>query len=76
MELVEILRIQPGEGGVRNALQHMWGYVSEVDNENNNGNVESWSLKKLLALTQENVQKVNEPYLSQSTALSELMLWL
>ena len=76
MELVKALQLPPNESGIRNALQHMWGYVSEVNNENNNGNIESWSLKKLLTMTQENVKKCNEPYLSKSTALSELMLWL
>lgn len=76
IELVEILRIQPGEGGVKNSLQHMWGYVADVDNENNNGNIETWSLKKLLTITQENAKQANEQYLINSTALSELMTWL
>jgi len=76
LELVKTLRTPPGEGGIRNALQHMWGYVSEVQNANNDGNIESWSLQKLLTITQENAIKSNEPYLTKSTALSELMVWL
>jgi hypothetical protein len=75
-ELIKILRIQPSEGGIRNSLQHMWGYVSEVGNKNKNGDIESWSSKKLLTHTQENVKEINEPYLNRSTALSELMVWL
>ena len=74
--LINLLRTPPNEGGIRNALQHMWGHVSDVDNKNKTGNIESWSLKKLLMLTQENAIKVNEPYLIKSTALSELMIWL
>lgn len=75
-ELTRILRIAPGEGGIRNALQHMWGYVAGVSNENCRGSVDSWSLKQLLRYTQENVKRSNEPYLDKSTALSELMMWL
>lgn len=76
MELVKLLRTPPDEGGIRNALQHMWGYVSEIPNSNCKGNIESWSLKKMLVLTQENVKISKEPYLTNSTALSELMVWL
>ena len=74
--LVEILRLPPSEGGIRNSVQHMWGYVSNVHNEHCNGDVDSWSLRKLLTMTQENVKKTDEPYLNNSTALSELMIWL
>ena len=73
-ELIKILRMQPGEGGIRNSLQHMWGYVPEVGNKN--GDIESWSLRKLLTKIQENANEINEPYLNKSTALSELMVWL
>lgn len=75
-ELVDTLRRQPDEGGIRNALQHMWGYVSEVPNDKNNGRIASWSLKKLLTMTQENAIRSKQPYLLNSTALSELMAWL
>ena len=76
IELVKLLRMPPDEGGIRNALQHMWGYVSEVPNSNCKGNTNSWSLKKMLILTQENVKISKDPYLTNSTALSELMVWL
>ncbi|MCW8888903.1 MAG: hypothetical protein OQK25_07565, partial [Gammaproteobacteria bacterium] len=76
IELVKLSRIPPDERGIRNALQHMWGYISEVPNSNCKGDINSWSLKKLLTLTQENVKISKEPYLTNSTALSELMVWL
>ncbi len=75
LELVEILRIPPTEGGIRNAVQHMWGYVSG-EHKGGSNDIESWSLKKLLIFTQENAKKINEPYINKSTALSELMAWL
>jgi hypothetical protein len=75
-ELVELLRTPPEEGGIRNALQHMWGYVSEILNSRCKGNMESWSLKMLLVHTQENARKSKQPYLMESTSLSELMVWL
>lgn len=75
LELVEILRVPPSEGGIRNAAQHMWGYVSGV-NSKAYEDIETWSLRKLLMLTQEHARKINEPYLTKSTALSELMAWL
>ncbi|MDH5326964.1 MAG: DUF1722 domain-containing protein [Gammaproteobacteria bacterium] len=76
MDLVSWLRTPPQASGIRNALQHMWGYVSQVSNENCKGNIKFWSLKKLLTLTQENVKISKDPYLLNSTALSELMVWL
>ena len=75
LELVEILRIPPGPGGIRNSLQHMWGYVSSVNNDACN-DIESWSLKKLLTITQENAKKVKQPYINKSTALGDFMVWL
>ncbi|MDT8375773.1 MAG: DUF1722 domain-containing protein [Mariprofundaceae bacterium] len=73
LELVEILRTPPAEGGIRNAVQHMWGHVSE-NNEFNN--IEHRGLKRLLLETQKNAKKSGEPYINRSTALSELMAWL
>jgi len=74
LELVELIRMPPNKGGMRNALQHMWGHVSHVSAHK--GNIDSWSLHRLLLLTQENVRQSKEPYLSNSTALSDLMVWL
>ncbi|WP_158969706.1 DUF1722 domain-containing protein [Paraglaciecola sp. L3A3] len=74
LELVDLLRVPPSEGGIRNALQHMWGHVSDVSEQQ--GCIDKWSLQKLLLCIQENVKKSNEPYLTNSTALSDLMVWL
>ena len=43
--LTELLRIPPALGGIKNALQHMWGHVSNFSNSEHNA--ETWSLIKL-----------------------------
>jgi len=73
--LTETLRIPPNEGGIRNALQHMWGHVSH-DNHQKKTNVTDWTLKELLTEIQKRTKKNNEPYLTASTALSDFMVWL
>jgi hypothetical protein len=73
--LVEILRVPPGEGGIRNAVQHMWGYFSS-ENKDSCPDIEDWSIRKLLYATQERAKQTKEPYINSSTALSELMGWL
>jgi uncharacterized protein YbgA (DUF1722 family) len=75
IEMVEMLRVPPSQGGIRNALQHMWGHVTTAHHEPGSA-VEQWSLKRLLAQTQKYAQEMKEPYLSGSTALSELRVWL
>lgn len=75
LALVEALKLPPTEGGIRNAVQHMWGHVSEAHGKTSD-NIKSWSLKKLLLVTQAISKNINEPYLTKSTALSELMVWL
>jgi hypothetical protein len=70
--LVELLRVPPDAGGVRNALQHMWGHVADRAHARD---VESWSLRRLLYNTQRIALASDEPYLLGSTALSELMIW-
>lgn len=73
--LTESLRKQPSAGGLRNALQHMWGYVSDSSAHQINS-VEILSLRQLLEEIQKRAVEVGEPYLLQSTALSELAVWL
>ena len=73
--LTEQLRIQPLEGGILNALQHMWGHVSDFSPVSS-CEFESWSLSRLLAEIRERSLVNGEQYLSQSTALSELEAWL
>lgn len=71
--LTEMLRIAPSVGGLRNALHHMWGYVSD---DSASIKVESWSLKRLLKEIQIRVMSEKEQYLKASTALSELNIWI
>ena len=68
------LRIQPNIGGIRNALQHMWGYVS--DRDEGNTRISEWSLQKLNHAIQDEVVKHGEKYLMHSTALTDLQTWL
>jgi len=74
--LTEVLREQPTEGGIRNAVQHMWGYVSDISVEGQ-ADIGNWSLRKLLSETQKRAIENDVRYLTSSTALGELMvLWL
>jgi hypothetical protein len=74
-ELVDILHQEPTPGGIHNAVQHMWGYVSQYASYPGH-KVESWSTKRLLRETQVLGMQHHIDYLMQSTALSELMAWL
>lgn len=75
LQLTGILREPPSEGGVRNAVQHMWGYVSDAANSARS-DMTSWSLVRLLSETQKGAKDNRVSYLTHSTALSELMVWL
>lgn len=74
-QLVEILRLPPPAGALRNALQHMWGYVADsaagpaVDPA-------TAAPAALLGVIQQRACAAEQPYLLASTALSELMAWL
>lgn len=71
----ELLRTPPSPGGLRNALQHMWGHVSD-DPSVGKGEVGTWSPSRLLEETKEIALARAEPYLTASTALSELKVWI
>ena len=73
--LSEELRSAPSHGGIRNSIQHMWGHVSQSD-LTGNYRINSWSLRRLLAEIQRRAMAIQEPYLTKSTSLSELMVWL
>lgn len=73
--LTETIREKPTEGGIRNAAQHMWGYVSDSEEERQAG-IKAWSLRKLLSETQKRAVANDVSYITCSTALSELMVWL
>ncbi len=73
--LVETLRTPPSQGGLKNALQHMWGYVSDRHGAPRNA-VDEWSLGTLLDRIQELAVQHQQPYLMESVALSELAVWI
>jgi hypothetical protein len=72
-KLVEILREPPPAGRLVNALQHMWGYVAEVARPT----APDWQ-RPLACLTAIRTLAVMHqvPYLLESTALSELRVWI
>lgn len=73
--LTEMLRKPPSPGGLKNTLQHMWGHVSDFSPAPKD-RIESWSLSRQLKEIQMRSLKGEEPYLTSSTALSELKVWL
>ncbi len=73
--LIDKLREPPGQGGLRNAIQHMWGHISQHYPDTKE-EISTWSLHTLFTTTQKLVMKKKEPYLLHSTALSELAIWL
>lgn len=73
--LVETLRTPPAQGGLKNALQHMWGYVSDRY-EGPRQAVSGWSPTVLLDRIQDLALTHRQPYLTESVALSELAVWI
>lgn len=74
MTLTAQLRQPPTAGGLRNALQHMWGHVSSAGDAAP-GDLAAWPSPRLLADIQDRALANHEPYLVASTALSELGAW-
>ncbi len=68
--LVDTLRQPPQLGRLRNALLHMWGHVSS------GGEALPASDDELLVRIQQKAHAQQERYLLESTALSELAVWL
>ena len=65
-------RIAPPEGGIRNALQHMWGYVSGFSSLSpQTDDLDGLAQEVQLLACQHQVS-----YLINSTALGELRAWL
>jgi len=73
--VTELLRQPPPIGGLRNALQHMWGHVSDCPSTPT-GEIKSWSLSRLLEEIQLRSRASENPYITSSTALSELKVWI
>ena len=70
-----MLREKPSSGGIRNAVQHMWGYVS-VKQEDSEAVIGHWSIRRLLLEIQKRAMCDGSDYIRFSTALSDLMVWL
>ncbi|GEK46973.1 hypothetical protein HPA02_12560 [Bisbaumannia pacifica] len=75
LELSEWLLTAPTPGGLRNAVQHLWGYVAEVAPPAR-GEVDGWTSARLLRETRDRALHSRQPYLLESTALGELAAWL
>jgi hypothetical protein len=73
-ELVSMLHCPPAEGNLRNAVQHMWGYVSGFASLSGKA-VERKTTRGLLTEIQRLVLLHNVVYLKESTALGELPAW-
>lgn len=71
-ELIHACQVTPMRGSVRNALQHMWGYISN----HSKLNPQTDDLKGLLREVQVQAGTHNSTYLLNSTALGELALWV
>ncbi|KAF0192853.1 MAG: hypothetical protein FD165_623 [Gammaproteobacteria bacterium] len=74
-ELTELLRTPPDPGGLRNALQHMWGYVADYY-DGNVSNIDAWSSARLLREIRRLAMQEGVGYLTSSTALGELGVWV
>lgn len=72
LALVNASRVAPPEGGIRNALQHMWGYVSD----HSSMSPQMDDLDALAADVQQLALQHEVSYLLNSTALGELRAWL
>lgn len=75
LTLTHLLRQAPSEGRIRNALQHMWGYVCEEPTANSNDQLANGPLLALLHEIQQRAKAQECEYLLHSTALSELAAW-
>ncbi|MBF0200611.1 MAG: DUF1722 domain-containing protein [Desulfamplus sp.] len=73
--LTLILRTPPSAGGIRNSLQHMWGYVSSSYGDSKQ-NIKDWSPLHLLNEIRKLTFSCRQPYLLSSTALSDLEAWM
>ena len=74
-ELVSLLRCPPGEGNLRNTIQHMWGYVSGYALLSGKA-IERKTTLSLLMQIQTLVFLNDIVYLKESTALGELQAWM
>jgi uncharacterized protein YbgA (DUF1722 family) len=71
LDLVNSTRVMPTLGGLRNAVFHMWGYVSAHSAHNPN----QCDLHTLMREVQQLAQAHKVTYLLNSTALGDLAYW-
>lgn len=69
------LQKRPSAGGLQNAIQHMWGHVSDKGASVGSKCLQ-WSAHRLLREIQHRAVEYHEHYLLDSTALGELPAWL
>jgi hypothetical protein len=72
LNLVGALRANPSQGGLLNALQHMWGYVSSLGSETNSPPGDPL---ELIAEIQKRSLQYNVSIILESTALTDLAYW-
>lgn len=72
LSMVSASRVAPVRGGIRNALQHMWGYVSG----HSDMSPQADDLSALAREIQQQAAAHQVSYLLNSTALGELRAWL
>ena len=70
-QLVDLLRERPSPGRLKNALHHMWGYISRYSEER----IEEMEDYEVLDEIRKKTGKHRLAYLLNSTALGELGLW-
>ncbi|WP_397547614.1 DUF1722 domain-containing protein [Rhodothermus marinus] len=74
-QLVRLLWRRPTPGGLRNALAHMWGYVTDFASSEERRRAQQDPVH-MLRLTQRLARQHAVPYLLHSVALSELAVWV
>lgn len=75
LELTTLLKTKPNPKLIRNAVLHMWGYVSEYS-EPTKKSIDAVPTQKMLKNVQHLALSNNVRYLVESTALSELSAWV
>jgi hypothetical protein len=73
VRLESLLARPPNDGGLRNAVEHMWGHVSEGA-QHSRAAIGDDPFRLLEAVAQEARRQDNE-YLLEQTALTELFDW-
>jgi hypothetical protein len=74
-DLVQILRERPGEGRLANAVEHMWGHVREHAKPDEVARAGT-GVAEMLRMTQQLAMDRRERYLVESTALSDLAVFV